>query len=376
MNVAVDGRAITGRYTGDRTYWRNLIRAMLSAPDPPKLTVYTRIPVDAAEAAWLGQAEFISLPAANDRVWSLLVLPRAIQAKPPDVLHVQYNVPPRIPCPVVTTVHDVSFRLYPQWYRPYDRLLLNMFAAASMRRAARVITVSESSRRDILRLYDLDPGLVIATPLGLPEEFLNPRDKFAESLSQVRATYGLDAPFVFSVGVLQPRKNLAFLAEAFAVARQSAAGGMDLVIAGKPGWGGSAEEIVDRARSANNGADPAWLRLLGYVPDGDLPALYAASLFYCHPAMYEGFGLPPLEAMACGTPVLVSDRPAMPEVVGDAALIAPLEQQQFQSALVRMMTDPALRESLAALGPPRAARFTWRSTAARTIQAYKDVTAS
>ena len=372
MKVGIDGRTLTGRYTGDRTYWRNLIRALLRAPDPPRLTIYTRSPIDAAEAAWLGQAEFVTIPAANDRVWSLLSLPSAVQKSPPDVLHVQYNVPPRLWCPVVTTVHDVSFRLYPQWYRPRDRLMLNLFAASSMRQAMRVITVSESSRRDILRLYNLDPAHVIATPLGLPEEFLTARDGVAAGVRRVRAAYDLQSPYVFAIGVLQPRKNFAFLSETLAEARHAAGEKVDLVIAGKPGWGGSAEEIVQRARSASRGGDISWLRLAGYVPDADLPALYTASLFHCHPSLYEGFGLPPLEAMSCGTPVLTSDRPALPEVVGDAALTAPLTKREFQAALVRMITDTGLRNSLAEVGPLRAAQFTWDATAARTIRAYQE----
>lgn len=386
MRIAIDGRALTGRFTGDRTYWRNLLRALFRLDAENAYLIYSRAPIPEGELPEAPNVSFRVVPAANDRLWTLYALPRALRQERMDLAHVQYTVPPRCPCPVVTTIHDISFRLYPEWYTFRDRTLLNLTVPPSMRRAARVITVSESSRRDILRVYALPPEKVVATPLGLPEEFAQVAPESQASAEIVRGQedaqriarerFGLEKPFVLAVGVLQPRKNLPVLVEAFGRAKARSRLPHQLVLVGKAGW--DTEQSTLRQIAARGGGAEAAEALVfpGYVADTDLPILYRACTLFAHPALYEGFGLPPLEAMACGAPALVSDAPAMPEVVGDAALTAPpTDVSAWTDALTRLLSDADLRADLARRGPRRAACFSWKTTAERTWAAYQEAMA-
>jgi glycosyltransferase involved in cell wall biosynthesis len=380
MRIAIDGRALTGRFTGDRTYWRNLLRALLAADAESEYRVYSRTPIPEGELPPAANLTCGIVEAGNDRLWTLFALPRALRRDRADLVHVQYTTPPRslCPCPVVTTVHDISFRLYPQWFPARDRTLLNLTVPPSMRRAARVITDSESSRRDMLRVYGLPPEKVIAVPLGLPEGFadIDPHETRAQRQETARRIakerYQLEHPFVLAVGVFQPRKNLRLLAEAFGRARKTHRLPHQLVLAGKAGWG-TEREALRQAAAQGGGPEAAEAVVFpGYVEDADLPHLYRACAAFAYPSLYEGFGLPPLEAMACAAPVLVSDAPAMPEVVGDAALIvSATDRDAWSAALGRVLTDPGFRQDLSDRGPGHAAQFTWEATAGRTLDVYR-----
>jgi len=382
VRIALDGRALTGRYTGDRTYWRNLLRALLRQDTENEYRVYSRLPIAVGEVPAAPNLSCRAVEAANDRLWTLLALPRAAREDHADLLHTQYTVPPRSPCPVVTTVHDISFRLFPEWYTLRDRLLLNTTVPPSMRRAARVITDSQSSRQDILRVYSLPPEKVAGIPLGLPEEFMQVLQGSqaiernisleADARRAVAERFGLERPFVLAVGVLQPRKNLLLLAEAFGRAKAGHRLPHALVLVGKAGW--LTEQEALRQAAARGGGDEAAESVVfpGYVADADLPAFYRACDLFAHPALYEGFGIPPLEAMACGAPVIVSDAPALPEVVGEAARIVPARDvAAWAEALAALLTDPAQRAGLAARGPRRAAGFSYATTARQTLDVYR-----
>jgi len=166
MRIGIDGRALTGRYTGDRTYWLNLMRAHLAAADQNdeaahEYIIYSRLPVPDGLLPCSKNLTLRTVPATNDRVWTLLTFPRALKEDRVELAHTQYTTPVRPPCPVITTVHDISFRLYPEWFPRKHRVLLNLSVPGAMRRANLVITVSESSRRDILRVYHLYPDKVV-----------------------------------------------------------------------------------------------------------------------------------------------------------------------------------------------------------------------
>jgi glycosyltransferase involved in cell wall biosynthesis len=381
----IDGRALTGRFTGDRTYWRNLLQALPDAGPGDLFVVASRIPVDPAEQIASPNVRYVTAPAPNDRIWTLRNLPAIARAERADLIHVQYTAPPRFlcPCPIVTTVHDISFKLYPQWFPRRDRILLNLTVPISMRAAARVITVSESSREDIIKTYWIAPDKVVGIRHGVPLEFVKEleRGRGADlqetARLQVNQQFSLNRPYILAVGVLQPRKNLRALAEAFGKMKSRTALPHLLVLAGKTGWG-TEEAILRECASRFGGASAAEdVVLPGYIPDDALPALYRASSVFAYPSLYEGFGLPPLEAMACGVPVLSSNRPAMPEVVGDAALtVDPGDTDAWAEALARILTDEALREKLIAAGGVRAHAFTWADTAERTMAVYREARAS
>ena len=373
MRIVVDGRTLTGRFTGDRTYWRSLLRVMPCLAPNDTFLVYSRTPIPEGELPDLPNVERRVVEASSERLWALAALPNAARRDRADLIHVQYTIPPRrlCPCPVITTVHDISFRLYPQWFPLKHRLLMNLTVPPSMRQADAVITDSESSRDDILRVYRLPEHRVVAIPLGLPEGFGTEGDP-AEARRFVAEKYGLTEPFLLAVGVMQPRKNLRMLARAFGQAKKRFDIPHTLAFVGKAGWGTEENRLRDEAEAG--GGDLAVLGLCfpGYVDDADLPKLYRACAALAHPALYEGFGFPPLEAMACGTPVVVSDRPALPEVVGEAALILPAtDVDAWAEGLFRIVDDAALRRELALRGPLRAARFSWETTAHRTLAVYR-----
>lgn len=376
MRVGIDGRALTGRFTGDRTYWRGLLGALPNTDEDLEIVLYTRTPIASTELPATGQIRTRVIAAANDRLWSLLALPAALKKDRADLVHVQYTTPPRMlcPCPAVTTVHDISFKLHPEWFRPKDRILLNASVPISMRHAARVITDSESSRRDILAAYRLPEERVEAIPLGLSTGFGSDNIPQVHSPADVLARYGIASPYVLAVGVMQPRKNLAMLCRAFGRAMRTSGLGHALVIAGKAGWATDADSLRALAREAGGDSAANALVFPGYIDDADLPAVYAAADLFAYPSLYEGFGLPPLEAMSCGTPVLVSDAPALPEVVGSAArIVAATDTDAWSAAITEMLTDDTLRQRYRAAGPRRAACFTWTETAKRTRQVYRDV---
>jgi glycosyltransferase involved in cell wall biosynthesis len=374
MRIVLDGRALTGRYTGDRTYWRNLIRALPGVDSQNEYLIYSRTPMPEGDLPDAPNLTSRVVEAPNDRLWTLYALPQALRQDRADLVHVQYTAPPRslCPCPIVTTVHDISFRLYPQWFPARHRLLLNLTVPAAMRSAARVITDSESSRQDILRVYHLPPEKLVTTLLGVPEEF-RPAE-WQESARQIaKERFGLERPFVLAVGVLQPRKNLRLLAEAFGKAKTAHKLPHQLALVGKAGWGAEHEALREVAARGGGPEAAEAVVFPGYVEDAALPILYQACEVFAHPALYEGFGIPPVEAMACGAPVLVSDAPAMPEVCGEAALVLPATNvDAWAEGLARVLCDADLRRDLAARGPRHAARYTWAKTAAHTCEVYQE----
>ena len=280
MRIAIDGRTLTGRFTGDRTYWLNLIRSLVALPEThdAEFLIYSRLPIPAGVLPDSSKLKQIVLSSVNDRVWTLATLPLALRKERVDLLHVQYTTPlPFLcPCPVVTTVHDITFKLFPEWYDLKDRFLLNLTVPLAMKQAKYVITVSHSSRKDILRTYEIAPEKVVATPLGLPLEFAAISQSAGEGVSkeveaEIYKKYGIARPFVLSVGVLQPRKNNKLLIEAFAKAKAKYSIPHSLQMVGKLGWNTDISELKALARKSGGVKGAEGVQFPGYVEDSDLP---------------------------------------------------------------------------------------------------------
>ena len=284
-----------------------------------------------------------------------------------DLLHgLAFAAPLAARCPTVITVHDLSFLRFPEAFHRVNRAYLTLFTKLSTRRAMRVIAVSESTRRDVIALCGVPGERVITIPNGVDEAF-HPAD--AAEVAEFRRNRRLPERFILYLGTLEPRKNLETLIDAYAGLRADGKTVPKLVIAGGKGW--FFETIF--ARVAELGlTDEVFFP--GYLPGAELPWWYRSAELFAYPSRFEGFGLPVLEAMACGTPVITTTSSSLPEVAGDAALLVdPDDTTALTDALRRLLTDSQLREGLRAAGLRQAARFSWTRTATQTAQVYRDL---
>lgn len=282
-----------------------------------------------------------------------------------DLLHGPVNVLPLLaPCPGVITVHDLAFLAHPETHGAGRRRYLTLLTALSARRAARIIAVSAFTGDELVRRLRV-PRRKIAVVHNAADPAFRPLP--ADAVARFRAERGLPERIVLFVGTLEPRKNLTGLLDAFA--RIAPATDATLVVGGGKGW--LFDEIFARVERLGLAGR---IRFVGYLPEDELPLWYNAAEVFAYPSRYEGFGLPPLEALACGTPVVTSSASSLPEVVGDAALLAdPADPAALAAALSRALGDPDLRARLRERGPRRAADFSWSRTAAATRAVYDAV---
>lgn len=297
--------------------------------------------------------------------WEQAAGPLAAARDRLDLFHGPVNVLPLLlPCPGVVTVHDLAFLAYPEAYHPAKRRYLKLATALSVRRAARVIAVSAATRDELVRRLGVPERKVTVVHNAVDPAF---KPLPAAEIAAFRAEQELPERMVLFVGTLEPRKNLVGLLDAFArIAPETDA---HLVVVGGKGW--LYDEVF--ARLARLGLTER-VRFAGFVPDAQLPLWYNAAEVFVYPSLYEGFGLPPLEALACGTSVVTSNASSMPEVVGDAALLAdPDDPDALAAALRRLLSDPGLRTMLRERGLARAAVFSWARTAAATRAVYDAV---
>ena len=370
MRIAIDAHAVGAKLGGNESYAVNLIEALAQIDSANHYTIY--ITTDEARERFQGRWPNFKVRATLPHT-PLIRIPLTLSAElrknPVDVLHVQFTAPPFCPCPVVVSIHDLSFEHLPQTFKRRSRTQLRLTVRHSARRAARIISLSEHGRRDIIETYGITAERVSAIPLAAPSHFAPVQD--VRELQRVRHNYGIDGDYILSVGSIQPRKNLARLVQAYASLRgnKSADKLPKLVLVGKCGW--LYDETL-RALEETGVADT--VVLTGYVPQEDLPALYSGSLCFVYPSYFEGFGLPPLEAMKCGAPVIVGNKTSLPEVVGDAALaVDPFDVEAIASAMKRVIESPALRDELSIKGQARAKTFDWRETARKTLAIYQEV---
>lgn len=266
----------------------------------------------------------------------------------------------------IVTIHDLAYMIYPQ----YANLNVKSFDRAvrrSLERARVVIAVSEATKRDLVQLLGISEAKIEVIYNGVSARFVPVRDR--DQLFDVQRRYGIDRPFILSIGSIQPRKNLQRLIAAYSILCQNTKLTHQLLLVGGDPW--LSQDLFMQVEGLDANRD---VRFLGYVPDEDLPALICLADVFAYPSLYEGFGLPLLEAMACGTPVVSSNTSAMPEVVGDAGiLVDPLDVTALADALRRSLLDNQLRTQLVERGLERSRRFTWGNTARETLNLYEKV---
>lgn len=366
MRIAFDGTTLRPRRTGVGYYTEHLLRHLVQQDERHEVVVVSNRPIDLVaplarpvRTAWGRQIPVRLL-------WMQLVAPRLLRALEPDVAHFTNSmVPLASDVPTVVTIHDMSLTLVPQFH-PVRRLLLNRpLASLAARRVDAVITVSHSARRDILRLYNLPAERVRVVYEAAAPAFRPIRDP--ARLDEVRRRYALPEQFLLYVGTIEPRKNLARLIEAFAARFCARDVRMPLVCVGRYGW--KARDVG--ARVERLGLRDA-VRFLGYVPFTDLPAIYSLCTAFVFPSLHEGFGLPVVEAMACGAPAIVGANSSLLEIADDAALAVDARDTiAIGDALARLVADADLRRDLSRRGRARAAFFSWQRAARETLDVYR-----
>lgn len=370
LRIAIDAHAVGAKLGGNESYAVNLIEALAQIDSVNNYTIYvtTDEARDRFHQRWPNFKVRSTLP-HTPLIRIPLTLSAELRKHPVDVLHVQFTAPPFCPCPVVVSIHDLSFEHLPQTFNRRSRTQLRLTVRHSARRAARILSLSEHTRLDIMETYGIEAERIKAIPLAAPKHFAPVEDN--RELQRVRHNYGIDSDYILSVGSIQPRKNLARLIKAYASLRggNSAAKLPKLVLVGKCAW------LYDQTlRTLEESGVKDSVVLTGYVPEADLPALYTGALCFVYPSYFEGFGLPPLEAMKCGAPVIVGNRTSLPEVVGDAALaVDPFDTDAIAEAIKLLMNNSQLREELSVKGQKRAAAFDWQETARKTLMVYEEV---
>ncbi len=365
LSAAAHDRAGLGRYAA------SLAQALL--PAEPRLTAFVNDPRESRLRPPLSNLPTHTANLPRKR-WRLRAALSYFGGPPMDrafdgvtLFHATEHLLPKIThARSVFTLHDVAYLLFPQYHLPQNRIYLTLMMPRFLARADRLIAVSEATRRDALRYYRLNPEKIVVIPEGVEARFQPEPDP--ARLAALRQKYALPERFILCVGTIEPRKNLPTLLDAFAAVRPRHPQ-VGLVIAGGRGWLYQSFFEHRRAVGLEN-----QVRLTGHVPDDDLPALINCAEVFAFPSVFEGFGLPPLEAMACGVPIVCSNASSLPEVTGDSGLsLPPHDVQAWAEALDRLLTDPALHADLRGRGLARARQFTWEAAARKTLEVYQSV---
>jgi glycosyltransferase involved in cell wall biosynthesis len=367
MRVGINGLLLSieagYRQSGIDRYIRGVLSALPEAMKCDEIVVFA----DAGAIDPCGQFALHTAPGFTSNralciAWEQVGLPREIAAERLDLFHgTGFTLPSRSTVPGVVTVHDLAFLKWPEQVPKRRAMYLSRAVRASTKYATRVIAVSEATRRDVIELLQVDPASVDVTPLGVDPRFRRPS---AEEIAEFRLANELTRPFILAVGTREPRKNLPALIRAFAQVKDSIP--HDLVHAGGSGW---LSDELDRAIAETKLGDR--LRFVDFVPHNDLPLWYSAAGCFVMPSLYEGFGLPLLEAMACGAPSIAANTSSLPEVAGDAAYLCDPDIAGIAAALATVLHDGELRQELHMAGPERAKQFTWQRTAALTAASYR-----
>ncbi len=367
MRVAIDARKLHDFGIG--TYVRNLLRH-LARLDRESEFVLLVGEADLGLASQLGpNFRTVLEPSPNYSLQEQWHIPWSLHRERPDVFHApHYVLPFGVRCRSVVTIHDCIHLMFPQ-YLPnrmaYAYARTSIWNAA--RKSSRILTVSEASKRDILHFFDVEPGKIEVVHNAIDERFWNRPDE--GDVSRVRERYQLTSRFVLYVGNIKPHKNLVRLIEAFDLVRRRGLDDVKLLIIGD-----EISKLPALRRAVQSHKLHKQVRFLGYVNDETLAILYRLASAFAFPSLYEGFGLPALEAMASGTPVVTSNLSSLPEVTGGAAvLVDPYDVEAIADGLIRVLTDPVLATDLSRRGLVRARDFSWERSVARTHEIYRQV---
>lgn len=369
MRVGIDAHCIGQKKTGNETYTRSLVKYLgLLEPNGTDYIVYLTSEAKRNDGDFAGPRSRTKL-IRPETPYLRIPIGFALESRAErlDVFHAQYLLPHHLRCRTVLTVHDVLFERYPELFTRMDRYRNKMGIPWSCRRADHIITVSESSKRDLIEIYGLDARRITVTYHG-PDSSYRPLDQ-NEAKEHLKTTYGLEGEFILYVGTIQPRKNVPRLVSAFGELKRKHRIPHKLVIVGPKAW-----LATEAFRAIENRSAKGDVVVTGYVPQNDLPQFYNAATLFVYVPVCEGFGLPVLEAIACGTPTITSQGSSLEEVAGGAAvLVDPLDESAILSAIESVLSDSDLRAKLRVLGLARSKQFSCHEMAIRTQAVYRQV---
>ncbi|HWV23998.1 MAG TPA: glycosyltransferase family 1 protein [Thermomicrobiales bacterium] len=350
--IGIDGSRMGGdRRTGTENYSNQIVRGLVESDADWQWRLYlnSREAPDGID----DRVDIRAIPAR--RLWTHLRLSREMLIEKPDLLFVPSHVIPLVHAPSIVTIHDLGYLHVPEAHPASQRRMLDWTTRWSARVARHIIVPSSRTRDDLIAHYGTPEDRIDVVPHGVSPRF---RSVTPEERRRVATAHRLDRPYVLAVGTIQPRKNLPALARALAEIGTD----RDLVIAGKPGW--MADPVLAELTAAGLGDR---LRLLGYVPDADLPGLYAGADLFVQPSRFEGFGMPVIEAMAAGAPVLSATGSSLDEIAGTGArFFDPDDPSSLRDALIDLLGSEEARKRLASLGTEWSVRFTWEQATATT----------
>ena len=370
MNVGINFYMRGAEREGIAWSITHLLRHMLELGAEHTFTLFTNLPAESVRAEFGNAANLrvVSFRMPNYTMWEQVGLPLALVGRRLDVFHSPLGLPLLCRPAGVTTIHDLCFLTHRATFTRRMWLYFRIFLPLSVRRARIVLTVSQTSRQALIDLMHVEPEKIRVIPNGVADGFQPPTDE--ARLCRVRARYALPPAFILYVGTLEPRKNVLRLLHACQRLWSAGAVPHKLVIAGRQGW--LFRDVLDFVREAGLHDRVVFT---GYVAPADLPALYATATLLVYPSLCEGFGLPPLEAMACGTPVVGSNCSALPEILGEAArLVDPLDVSTLAETIRSVLGDDRLRETLRTRGLERARRYRWETSARQTLELYAQLT--
>jgi glycosyltransferase involved in cell wall biosynthesis len=366
MRIGLDLHTMTQLMQGSRTYIHNLIKSILELDSKNDFYLYFSNLESVATDPIIKQRNVHprTIVPSSRLIRLPISFPLKLTADKIDAFHCQYMAPPLCPCPYLVSLHDIIHETHPQFYPPGLRFLMHHFYPISARRAAKVLTISQYSKSQITKIYKIPEEKIVVTYVGVSSAFCLIAD--IEKIQRVADKYGISGSYILFVGRIEPRKNLRTLIDAYHLLKRSYKIGHQLVIAGMKD---PLFKDFHNSISAKGARDS--VVFTGGVAENDLPYIYNGADLFVYPSFAEGFGLPVLEAMACGVPVITSNVTSLPEAVGDAGVMVPPENSEILAdAMYRVLMDPGLQENMKQKGLRRAQLFSWRKTAEKVLEVY------